>query len=750
MNQETKSNQAAPDDSGARPVQFWKEVVKVIKDFPLKELSAISLGIGACIVTAYYVHIEYLPSLDAVNIPFLFGQVFYAGLLACLVFLSLFVTVFFGANFTASYRCSSESLMDRMRVAYAGKLLLAHFPLALLYFAAGGSTDVSDVGRAVAWVLLVAWLIGQVLLLRRIRKLAGQIVGVQQEDEDQMTQRLNTAIQKRHARLVVLDKEEGAWAREEAQREEKALLVDMENAEAHIKESKIAEKRRKQGGTWFFYLEYSFLLLVVAGASVTPLSVLGVIMDVAPASAKIGMFQFLATYVAWCFITTTISLAPKFGIREKLAAGLCAIVVVLGMTQVLYLPVVLTAGIAGIGQIHNADIALSNARCAIVLAQLSAAGLPDTLKCVSDNNSTAVAGVLKRVLILNRVGTEFYIEVSADGVRQDVAGDKNLKSVFRLRIPKSEAYELIRTRVPLTAQQVQEREKQSVAKEKTGTGASKQPTVPDVPDAGDSKGSSVTNTLPTSMPPLESPQPLHSQDVWQPLGLLLVGAVLLAVGLVLVIVLPKGRRKIGTGVFVVGAAATLFGGMKFEGTLLKIDKLNATLFKVDKVDLTLLKVDKLEAELKLVYARLNAPASSRETVKLMSIGPFPSARHQLDGDIDLTCLQAKLEDRNNKIYSLDIVGKVDKRELKPENRRIYGSNQTLAQVRGEWVEAYLRSHVPGLQQQAVAIAVNGASHFGEKVSDSDLGSDRSVAVYASVAQDSPLRNAVKGAAAICP
>jgi len=159
----------------------------------------------------------------------------------------------------------------------------------------------------------------------------------------------------------------------------------------------------------------------------------------------------------------------------------------------LCLPFTLAIRIAGVGQIEHVDLELSETRCLIAQRQLEASGLIDRLICADTQEGarrvsqgregmpeiTLTERVLKDVLLLNRIGTEFYVEVKLPVSKLEKQGDKindqlncaekiqsltftetsrkrrakkstnDTEPVIRFRVPKADANELVHTDRPI-------------------------------------------------------------------------------------------------------------------------------------------------------------------------------------------------------------------------------------------------------------------------------------------------------------
>ncbi len=76
-----------------------------------------------------------------------------------------------------------------------------------------------------------------------------------------------------------------------------------------------------------------------------------------------------------------------------------------------------------------------------------------------------------------------------------------------------------------------------------------------------------------------------------------------------------------------------------------------------------------------------------------------------------------------------IVGRVDKRDLKPEPRRMYGSNQALAMARAEWVVTHVMNEIVQLRGVEGVVSIGGARSIGTEVTVDKLEADRYVDVF---------------------
>lgn len=195
------------------------------------------------------------------------------------------------------------------------------------------------------------------------------------------------------------------------------------------------------------------------------------------------------------------------------------------------------------------------------------------------------------------------------------------------------------------------------------------------------------------------------------LALLVTGAVLIGAGK------PVKNLALGTVLVAGGTTLSMLGGSKFELQLGKFDKL----------------IGELQIHL---FERAPSPPQARVVlVRVATIGPFPEADHVVDGERVVSCLRAMLTpDFTSNVGGWQVVGRVDKRPLKPDRAALYGSNQTLAMSRAVWVRDQVLTQVPGFDAEGSVVSVGGAGRVGAKVGAPEMQSDRAVDVYVLVAK----------------
>lgn len=193
---------------------------------------------------------------------------------------------------------------------------------------------------------------------------------------------------------------------------------------------------------------------------------------------------------------------------------------------------------------------------------------------------------------------------------------------------------------------------------------------------------------------------------------------------------PKPTVPVGTLVmFGVAGAAFLVGGvvLMVAGT---------GRWKAVGTGLTLLGTLTMGGVTILSISELNLfiNTSGGAGFQMESIGtiyPFPTAGHEPDDPVLNTRLKAVVSAASqrfsrNELKCLMLVGRTDKRELLPEPRRMYGSNDGLAEARARWVKDRLSAELGGLHS---IVLTSGPMNIGVQVSPDKMASDRSVEVY---------------------
>ncbi|WP_157651890.1 hypothetical protein [Burkholderia ubonensis] len=131
-----------------------------------------------------------------------------------------------------------------------------------------------------------------------------------------------------------------------------------------------------------------------------------------------------------------------------------------------------------------------------------------------------------------------------------------------------------------------------------------------------------------------------------------------------------------------------------------------------------------------------ANSTSRQEFVLMrvaTIGPFPSGKHELDAEATTACLERAIQVFGPTApFGWQLVGGVDKLGLRADRAAIYGTNQALAMARAAWVRDNVLGRVESAAASEAMVVVAGASNVGLRVDDSRLTADRTVQVYAFV------------------
>lgn len=220
--------------------------------------------------------------------------------------------------------------------------------------------------------------------------------------------------------------------------------------------------------------------------------------------------------------------------------------------------------------------------------------------------------------------------------------------------------------------------------------------------------------LPAGMQvPISDENDLSVRDLLLPWTLLSIGMVTTVSGLFLLLAPPPFRqRSIGVALSTGGLLLCVLAGSKFEFVALKFDRF----------------IEKLELRLSVGHA-----TSPRKITlaKIMTIGPFPDGSHVLDRTTLLPCVQNALSPYiNQQVVAWQVVGRVDKRRLRPDHAAVYGSNQGLAMARAAWVNDVVLAGLTPFDTSAAVISVGGARNIGTVVRPEALQMDRAVDVYA--------------------
>lgn len=441
------------------------ELFKLIKALPLKNLLLASTILGGLLVVGYFDYINYQPDLNPVHFAFLAAQAFVAGVLVATAFLMLFVSALMSSGSPAADISRKENNDPKGRVTAFFQVVLSHFPILFL----GYAQTSSEAGERYSWWGgLFVWAIafGLVSVFRyktirqaRVQPALGDSVGT-----------ADHTIRKHD------DKVNGAQGRA---------------PNNHETDTAVGQLKEKASSAWATFAGELLANFGVMVFSAPALLLLLAIMEASPVSPN---NEDTGLWMMWLMIAVTsgvCSIGKSIPVYGKMVLMAGAVFLILSYLQAFHLPVVAIARIAGFGQIADADLRLSDNRCMIVQQQLSAAGIPDRLICQGDKDGASddaaaaadaspssdikTVGVLKKVLILSRAGSSYYIEISKgiksaitnldkpsavpaavsgsasvsapdkpSGNANDVRLDK--EDVVRFSVPKSEADDL----VPLT------------------------------------------------------------------------------------------------------------------------------------------------------------------------------------------------------------------------------------------------------------------------------------------------------------
>jgi flagellar motor protein MotB len=124
------------------------------------------------------------------------------------------------------------------------------------------------------------------------------------------------------------------------------------------------------------------------------------------------------------------------------------------------------------------------------------------------------------------------------------------------------------------------------------------------------------------------------------------------------------------------------------------------------------------------------PAISQPFTAILTSPPFPSG--SAVPDERLSCFLQRLATElasTSSVNSITIEATADRRELRPDTRRQYGSNWALAQQRGICVSRVMLEH--SFPREKIFVTNAGPLHTSGPIIDADLESDRSVSVFVS-------------------
>jgi hypothetical protein len=164
-----------------------------------------------------------------------------------------------------------------------------------------------------------------------------------------------------------------------------------------------------------------------------------------------------------------------------------------------------------------------------------------------------------------------------------------------------------------------------------------------------------------------------------------------------------------------------------------------SLFGGNKLELVGLKFDKLIGKLELSLS-MHQSAMPRKILltRIVTLGPFPPGEHKLNQEAVLSCMREAFKPYSDiPISGWQIIGRVDKHQLRADHATIYGSNQSLAMARAVWVADNALSLLPSFDPETAVISIGGARNVGTKVDDSELQLDRAVDIYVLLDREIP-------------
>lgn len=153
--------------------------------------------------------------------------------------------------------------------------------------------------------------------------------------------------------------------------------------------------------------------------------------------------------------------------------------------------------------------------------------------------------------------------------------------------------------------------------------------------------------------------------------------------------------------------------------------------------------------------RLDSQPRRITQTKIVTVQSFPAGKHKLNREAVLSCVREALKPYSDpQIIGWQIIGRVDKRQLRADSAAVYGSNQALAMARAVWVRDDVLSQLKSFDPENAVVSVGGARNIGAKVGDSDLQLDRAVDIYLlwnqEVSQGPSAKALAVPASIICP
>ncbi|MBS1169295.1 MAG: hypothetical protein H6R01_213 [Burkholderiaceae bacterium] len=426
-------------------VKEFLALFKIIKAIPLKSILAFSSFAGGLPIVGYFVYISYQPSLDASSLSFLISQALLASGLIALVFSSLFATALIASGSPAANPNNKENQDKKGRITAFLLVMLAHFPILFMAFAQESQWWWLGFGGCIFTYASIS--LYRYILIKKTREAPAECETKHDAGlENKQTTNERDCSQEQPSELVKNDQ-------------------------------KIDPKMRPGR----FYLEHpvnAFVMVISAPVVLVLMSLI----KMSPDANQSSNFELLLIWGLFAAANGLLAISKTMGLFSKVIIACSVIFFTLAYFRLLHFPVTAIARIIGIGQIANADLTLSESRCLIVQRQLNAAGMQDVLTCQGNkpnriesvaadaskmNDYSNFPGVLKNVMLLSRVGTEYYIEISKQkkpisstqrgtsaaneplltpsSKVQTSSGANELpeRIIVRLNIPKTDASELV-------------------------------------------------------------------------------------------------------------------------------------------------------------------------------------------------------------------------------------------------------------------------------------------------------------------
>lgn len=125
------------------------------------------------------------------------------------------------------------------------------------------------------------------------------------------------------------------------------------------------------------------------------------------------------------------------------------------------------------------------------------------------------------------------------------------------------------------------------------------------------------------------------------------------------------------------------------------------------------------------------PSKHVTLTRIAVVGPFASGSHEVHVEQLGGCLRAAVAAANQRgdVRGWQVVGRTDRRNLRPEAALKYGSNEALAMARAKVVRDVMSAQLPEFDEANVLSAIGGPQVYSSTAADTVMGTDRVVEVY---------------------